>query len=80
MGARILSSSIATAFSDTKPTVKRVFLSQVALQIIELGSSIQDFQEKNLDYPFSALKTLFTAVSVSLLSYPPLSFEEDVPL
>lgn len=47
---------------------------------MELGSSIQEFQEKNLDYPqFSriALETLLTAISVYLLLHPPLSFEED---
>jgi hypothetical protein len=61
-------------------TIERTFLLRVILHIIHTSCSIQDFQEKNLDYPLFrriALETLLAAVSVYLLSQPPLSFDED---
>jgi hypothetical protein len=61
-------------------TFERTSLFRVILYIIQVSSSIQDFQEKNLDYPLFrriALETLLSAVSVYFLSHSPLSFDED---
>jgi hypothetical protein len=61
-------------------TIERTFLLRAILHIVQVSSSVRNFQEKNLDYPLFrriALETLLAAVSVYVLSQPALSFDED---
>jgi len=66
--------------AEPTATVERTFLLRVILHIIHISCSVREFQVRNLDYALFrriALETILAAVSVYLLSHPPLSFDED---